>query len=173
MPIYIRKTVDKRQYNIMIMALVATFSIMMFFMLRSMAQKMNAPMVSPAPLSGFERILIEEVEVEVPINTECSTQKCQIVAYIAEVFEDHAPDAIAMLNQCENNGLDPDATNYNNNGTIDRGIFQVNSIHGGLELYDWQQNIDKAYEIFKAHDNTFYAWTCATIIGQRNYLSRR
>ncbi len=105
-----------------------------------------------------------------PLPTDL-TERQQILNYIVEIFGDDAHKAIAMLAICENSELNPYATNHNRNGTIDRGVFQINSIHGGEEMFDWKTNVDKAFEIYSAHDNTFYAWTCATKIGQRNYIS--
>jgi hypothetical protein len=45
--------------------------------------------------------------------------------------------------------LDPNAINYNTNGTVDRGIFQVNSIWGDWSTFDVDENIANAYEIYK------------------------
>lgn len=97
------------------------------------------------------------------------TEKQQIMIYIVTKFGDRSHQAIAMLAKCENSELDPYATNHNRNGTIDRGIFQINSIHGGEEMFDWKTNIDKAYEIYSAHDNTFYAWSCGDVAGDYTY----
>lgn len=47
------------------------------------------------------------------------------------------------------------ATNYNANGSIDRGVFQINSVHlkmvnGDSEkLYDPEINIEIAYKLYK------------------------
>lgn len=97
------------------------------------------------------------------------TEKQQILLYIVEKFGDRSHQAIAMLAKCENSKLDPHATNYNSNGTVDRGIFQINSIHGGEEMYNWKTNIDKAYEIYHAHNDTFYAWSCGDVAGDYTY----
>ncbi len=98
------------------------------------------------------------------------SERQQILMYIVEKFGDRSHQAIAMLAKCENGSLNPKATNHNRNGTVDRGVFQINSIHGGDEMYDWKTNIDKAYEIYHAHGDTFYAWTCGNVANDRTYV---
>ena len=60
-------------------------------------------------------------------------------------------------------GLRAGAINYNRNGSIDRGIFQVNSIHCGKidgncadALFDVEKNIEMAKSIFD--DRGWQAW---------------
>ena len=100
------------------------------------------------------------------------SEKEQIIKYIVEVFGEHAPEAFNVL-FCENRNLNPHATNHNRNGTIDRGIFQLNSAYwGGEENFDWKTNIDKAYMIFERANKTWKPWTCSHRIGQKNYLGQ-
>lgn len=124
------------------------------------------------PRSDAQLIEIEKiVEVKVPVPVKCETEKCKIMAYIVEKFGDDASDAITMLNKCENHSLNSKATNKaNSNGTIDRGVFQINSIHGGDELYDWKTNIDKAYKIFK--NRGWSAWSCSHVIGVKSFWQK-
>ena len=99
------------------------------------------------------------------------SEKQLIMDYIVELFGDDANLAITMLTKCENNKLDPEAYNYNNNGTEDSGVFQINSIHATREeMIVWRANIEMAHKIYKAGGNKFTAWTCAGVIGQTNYL---
>lgn len=44
-------------------------------------------------------------------------------------------------------GGDPNATNHNSNGTLDRGLFQVNSIHGALSTKNLKKNVRAAIRI--------------------------
>ena len=60
---YHRKTVDKRDYYVMLIALTLTFCVLMFFLLRAMALQVqaNSVFVSPTPMSGFDRVMKHEV----------------------------------------------------------------------------------------------------------------
>jgi hypothetical protein len=40
-----------------------------------------------------------------------------------------------------------DAVNRNTNGSVDRGVFQINSIHGALSTFDLESNIAAALRI--------------------------
>ncbi len=71
----------------------------------------------------------------------------------------------------ENHDLNPRATNTNRNGSVDRGIFQINSIHGRGELdFDYKENITYAYKLYKGSGNTFKHWTCGKLVGDTTYL---
>lgn len=92
------------------------------------------------------------------------TQHDKIVNYIYDVFGKDAEDAFKVLS-CENNALKTDAQNYNSDGSVDIGIFQINSVHqvNKVYLYDWRTNISVGYHIFK--DSGWSAWTCAKRMG--------
>jgi|ERR1035437_10314498 hypothetical protein len=91
------------------------------------------------------------------------TEHQMIVNEIYTVFGKDAPDAFKVLS-CENHALNPNAQNYNNNGTVDIGIMQINSVHNvpGKYLYDWRTNISVGYQIFK--DSGWGAWTCSYML---------
>jgi hypothetical protein len=136
--------------------------------------KKSSEIISPLPskianIQVYARDVVREVEV--PKDYRFTTEKQQIMAYIVEKFGDRADDAIAMLNKCENNKLDPKATNWNRNGTWDTGIFQINQVHGYSmeEMQNWKKNIDVAHKIYTAHKNTFYAWSCGGVTGDKTY----
>lgn len=119
------------------------------------------PTVEPTPVP---------VETPTAPAVEDKTEKEQIIAYIVEVFGEDAPDAFNVA-YCENRNLDPYATNHNRNGSVDRGIFQLNSQYwGGEELYDWKLNIETAYMIFERAGKKWTPWTCSHRVGQTNYL---
>jgi len=101
------------------------------------------------------------------------TQKQEILNYIVEVFGDDAADAIVVIRKCENSSFNPRATNQNRNGSVDRGIFQLNSAYwGGEELYDWKKNVDVAYKVFTRAGKKWTPWTCAHVVDQKNYLNQ-
>jgi len=163
---YKRKTVDRWKFDAVLIVLASTLLVGMINGIHT-AFAVD-PLVWPIPAYDARLIEIEkEVEVirEVPVN--CQTEKCEILAYIVEKFGDDAADAITMINKCENHAFDPEVTNHNSNGTIDRGVFQINSVHGGEELFEWKTNIDKAYDIYQAQG--WSPWTCSYVVGVRSY----
>lgn len=68
---------------------------------------------------------------------------------IAEAFPEN-PEIMIAIARAES-GMNPRAVNYNRNGSIDTGLFQVNSIHryDGLSLFDPKKNIGAAREIYE------------------------
>lgn len=151
-----------------------TFLLLLTLYIISKIETLN-PVRALAP-SQFDVVYVEkQVEVikEVEVDRTFNSEKQQILAYIVEVFGDDAPDAIVVIRKCENGNFDPKATNYNRNGSVDRGIFQLNSQYwGGEELYDWKLNVDKAYEVFNRAGKKWTPWTCAWTVDQKNYLGQ-
>lgn len=76
---------------------------------------------------------------------------------IAEAFPEN-PEIMIAIAKAES-GMNPKAVNYNRNGSIDTGLFQVNSVHGydGLSLFDPKKNIEAAREIYDRQGIT--AWS--------------
>lgn len=64
------------------------------------------------------------------------------------VFKQDSKMALA-ISQAENGTRQCNRIHVNKNGTLDYGVFQVNSIHGSTELLDCRKNIEVAYQIFK------------------------
>ena len=60
---------------------------------------------------------------------------------------------------CESNWK-PSAVNKNKNGTVDRGIYQINSIHG-YNIYDVFDPIEATYLAIQIwHKQGYRAWVC-------------
>jgi hypothetical protein len=92
-----------------------------------------------------------------------------IDAYIRQVFGADADDAMRILT-CENRAHNPKATNHNRNGSIDRGVFQINSIHDrthGQDMFDYKANIDYAYRIFARQG--WSPWSCSHVLGIKSF----
>lgn len=148
------------------------------FLLFIFGNSASAKTIDHNPLVSFETIEEQHQEVN-NINTiitrtppDSVLTKDEIKQYIEYVFGEHADEAFKVL-ECENKTLNPRATNHNRNGSIDRGIFQLNSKYwGGEENFDPKTNIDKAYKIFNNHNKTWEAWTCSYMVGQDNYLNK-
>lgn len=109
---------------------------------------------------------VEPVVVVSPKYPEM-TEKQQIMSYIVEVFGDDADKLIIMVSTCENSEFNQEATNWNSNGTFDKGVTQINSIHiSGKEFpvckeahNSWKANIDCAKAIKDKYG--FKAWSCS------------
>ena len=131
-----------------------------------------------SPLSDavvIERIVEKPVPVEVvrevAVPLDCKTDKCLVLAYLVERFGDDADDAITMINKCENSTFDQSRHNHNNNGTVDYGVMQINSIHipkcGEGIKDDYKANIDCGYQIFQ--NRGWSAWSCSHVIGVKSF----
>lgn len=85
--------------------------------------------------------------VPVVIAASAPSPQGVITSYITQKFGSTAN--IALCIAYHESGYRADAINYNWNGSIDRGVFQINSIHGydPSSLFDWKQNIDIAYQM--------------------------
>ncbi len=76
-----------------------------------------------------------------------------IEKYICEKFKEECQ--IALWIAKSESGMREEAININNNGTIDMGIFQINSVHWKKEgcnpksLLDAYKNTDCAYQIYQ------------------------
>ena len=123
-------------------------------------------------------ISINEIEVQAqeptptPEPDKCSLIENEIEQYICEVFEEDYEDAMTILS-CENKGLNPLAINdANSNGSIDVGIFQINSIHGFTveEMQDWKANVDFAHKLFER--GGWYQWSCSYTLGITPFYER-
>ena len=93
---------------------------------------------------------------------ELQPTKPNIVAYIMQVFGKYGTDVGVQAINCfySESGLRTEAYNYNTNGTDDRGIAQINSIHGynPQDLHDYTKNIDAAEKVFLRAGKSFRPW---------------
>lgn len=86
------------------------------------------------------------------------------MALIRKYFPEDTHRAVEVA-KCES-GLNPDATNTKNkNGTIDGGLFQLNSSHDkrmealGLDKYDPEDNVRFARLLYD--EQGWKPWVCA------------
>lgn len=113
----------------------------------------------------------ESVDSRIPRGIK-DTSKEVIARKIISVFGEHAEWAFKCL-KSENARHNPNAMNYNRNGSIDTGIFQVNSVHCGKvglahdreacieELKKPEVNIKIAKQIFDASGSkAWYGKSC-------------
>lgn len=87
-----------------------------------------------------------------------------IKKYICDKFGTFDCKTAIAISLAENGTQDPERFHVNDNGSIDVGIFQINSVHfkqAGCSLGEIivaQKNVDCAYSIFKASGSKWGAW---------------
>jgi hypothetical protein len=59
----------------------------------------------------------------------------------------------------------------NHNGSIDRGLTQINSIHGDFNWRDPQTNMNKAYQIWREAGRSWKPWSTFNSGSYRKFLS--
>ncbi len=161
---YQRKTVPLWKYQLSVLVSVILWVMWMLTII-----DWEGPLISPLPAHASTEVVVVEYDVNKP---PCEGETCEIIDYILEVFKEDALDAMNVL-RCENGNLNPNAVNYNRNGSVDRGIFQLNSnFWGGEENFDYKTNIDKAYTIFVSAGKLWTPWTCSHRVFQENYLGQ-
>lgn len=74
---------------------------------------------------------------------------------IRETFPE-CPGLMVAVAKAES-GMNPAATNHNRNGSVDRGLFQINSIHGFVNLEDPKTNIEAAKKVYEKQGITAWA----------------
>lgn len=93
---------------------------------------------------------------------ELEPTKENIVAYIMKVFGKYGTGVAVKAIDCfySESGLRTDAYNFNKNGTEDRGVAQINSIHGlkPEEAHNFMKNIDMAEKVFLRAGKSFRPW---------------
>lgn len=109
---------------------------------------------------------VSQVQAKEPTPTPTPEPTLEnIIAYITKKFEPEGKDAVIWAINCfySESGLRPEAYHFNTNGTEDRGVAQINSIHGltPQEAHTFTKNIDKAYEIYKRRGtDAWYGPSC-------------
>lgn len=92
--------------------------------------EVQAKVETPLSEETAESETVEEVNKTdhvVDIDEKLSTNS-EVEEYIYEVFGEDAERGIKMLKECENKSMNPEAVNWNGNGTFDAGTWQINSM---------------------------------------------
>jgi hypothetical protein len=125
------------------------------------------PTVNLSPVSFTEA---EKVEITKRLESS-KKENWTVEQHIEAVFGKDTDWALKCL-QSENRRLNPYAVNHNRNGSVDRGVFQINSVHCGKvkaksaedcanKLFDVETNVKVAYQIFKSSGSkAWYGKTC-------------
>jgi hypothetical protein len=89
-----------------------------------------------------------------------------------ELDKQFAKDALEIASKCENKTLNPRLTHRNSNGSIDRGILQLNSIHDE-EMRKLGLDPNKEYDRWIYIRDVLHArqgwrpWSCRHVLGHR------
>lgn len=135
--------------------------------------RIQAPIAVKTRQSAIPMVVIVKEQKDVSrLTSDLKDEKKEIADYIVQKFGDHAELALSIAKA--ESGLDCNAYNANTNGTIDIGIFQLNTVHlrKGYTLADFsncKKNVDIAYDIFKAQGfNPWVAYTTGRYVAFYN-----
>ena len=137
---YHRVTTDNKWLLVYVLAAFMTGLLVAGVFIKSYSyfKSINRPQALLSPLDGIGSLVVGQVYAKGVL-----TEQEEIAQYICSKPWD-CKKALKIA-RCES-GLNPLATNKNKNGTVDRGILQINSIHGLRNSYDWKTNIDFAIQ---------------------------
>lgn len=99
-------------------------------------------------------------QVAAVVLPEKLTLRIEIRKYICEVFGKDCEKALSIA-YCESR-YNPEAVGVNKNGTVDRGVFQLNTVHHHITsscAFDARCNIEAAYQLFKKQG--WKPWVCS------------
>ena len=119
----------------------------------------RSPILFQAPITNKE--LINPVASPSALIKRAEAHELNLEEYILYKFGKYGEIALAIAKA--ESGLKEDAYHVNASGSIDIGVFQINSVHftkkgcSLKELLGWENNVDCAYKIFEA--NGFSPWT--------------
>lgn len=108
----------------------------------------NMPQVS-FKWSGDPVTFERPVHAEFTVKEEVVEKELTIEEKIAKAFPEN-PTIMMAIAQAES-GMNPLASHKNTNGSVDIGLFQINSIHGKdqLELFDVDHNLEVARQVYE------------------------
>lgn len=113
----------------------------------------NAPLFVAPREKPKAVTIVKEIKGNSPLN--------ELQQYICDKFGSDCKLALAVA-KAENGTMQCDRFNINSNGTVDFGVFQINTVHlkKGYkisDLIDCKKNVDIAFEIF-SQQKGFQAW---------------
>lgn len=91
------------------------------------------------------------------------------LAYAAG-FRGHDLDVAVAIVMAESGG-NTRASNTNKNGTTDRGLFQINSVHGAASTFDVNKNAAAAFSLYKKRGG-FGDWTTFNTGAYKKFLGK-
>ncbi len=157
----------EKQVKMFVVSVVITFLALIIFLAGSIREEKNPIKVINNPNQQSIRVIESQDHRTIKI---LSTRKIPQNPIIQEIIK-HFPECpeIAIAIAKAESRLNPQAIGYNTNGSIDRGLFQINSIHGlGEELYNYRTNIQVARKIYEKRG--WSAWSAYTNGSYKKHL---
>ena len=136
-------------------------TVLALLMYQIVLREMESKIISPLPAIPVVYKYIEKpVYVSPAPSVEPVKAQVGIKAIITQVFADEGSKVIEQavtIAFCESS-LDPNKYHWNTNGSVDTGLFQINSVHGyGFDyLKDPWNNAQVAHRLFK--QNYWQPW---------------
>lgn len=90
------------------------------------------------------------------------------LVYLCSRFPD--PHYAAAVIMAESGG-NARASNSNTDGSVDRGLFQINSIHGALSTFEVEANINNAFQISRG-GRDWSPWVTVQNGSEQAYIDR-
>lgn len=121
----------------------------------------------PSPVPSALLWVVNEVEM-------ATLTDAQIAGYAKGAgFPDNQIATAVAVALAESRGR-TDATNRNSNGSIDRGVWQINSIHGDMpgDPFNPADNAKMAFTIWKQAGNSWRPWSTYKSGIYRSFLTR-
>lgn len=126
----------------------------------------------PITIEPREPLKVVEYVGEIELNQMVEkSPNPPIAEYICEKFGPvQCPTALAVAKA--ESGMSADRYNFNNNGTLDYGVFQINSVHWSREgcsmedLVDPYKNVDCAHKLWKEQ-----GWQIWAVVNNGSYLA--
>lgn len=115
-------------------------------------------------VSALHEVEIPEKKIIPVVNAqEKSEPKVEEIVYeIARVFGKEGTGVVKKALDCfyAESKWNYKALHVNKDGSIDRGVTQLNSVHKlrNDEWFDYKANIAKSYQIYLSRGKTFKAW---------------
>lgn len=104
---------------------------------------------------------VQQPVAKTVVAKEKKTQGCEQYRKELQKYDWNVEIAFAVM-RAENRACNPSASNSNTNGSVDRGLFQVNSVHKNKvktldDLYNPTTNIRVAYSVYQG--SGWAAWS--------------
>lgn len=145
---------EKRNYFWPVLTVLA---IVLCFVAKGLNNKPETHAEDNAPAEVMEVIVdeettesVREITAEEPYSGVCAEWYDLVAQYEWDV------NIVLSIMKAESN-CNPEAVNYNTNGTVDTGLMQLNSAYWKQTL-DPAENIEEAYRVYTRSGNRFTPW---------------